>query len=89
MTLRDTIIGNLTRLGYTEVKDGSFKYTLMHKHDGGNASFAWVGTNGACRVNGIKRVDGSRTVGSKTREFLLTPLREPLVTKLRTIPPVA
>ena len=78
-TLEQRYIAALQGMGYTIVRDGSYKYTLLHK-EGSSPAYVWVGSAGAVRCNTVKRVDGSRPLGPKSKAKLLARLETPAAT---------
>lgn len=72
-TIEQTLISSLQARGYVieQPRDRLHKYTLLHKPGSASCAFVWVGRNGACRYNGMKRVDGSIPFSDRSRAILL------------------
>lgn len=73
MTIEQTLIAALQMRGYAvvQLRDRQHKYTVMHKPGSASCAWVWVGKNGACRFNGVKRLDGSIPFSDRSRAVLL------------------
>lgn len=68
-TLQQQYVAALQQRGFEVLPDASSRYIVLHKAAPSTSKpgeiahcYFWVGANGAVRVNGIKRVDGSRSM---------------------------